>query len=76
MARKKKSDIKHPERSHPLLTAEEARQRELQRQRDKRARRRQERAAACLRVGSPAPNPLDEDDNSMVASTVEREWLT
>jgi hypothetical protein len=44
MARKQEVDIKHPERSHPTLSAEEARQRALDRQRERRARRKLEKA--------------------------------
>jgi hypothetical protein len=40
----RKLDIKHREKSHPTLSAEEARQRELDRQRERRARRKLEQA--------------------------------
>ncbi|KJZ68270.1 hypothetical protein HIM_12341 [Hirsutella minnesotensis 3608] len=42
MARKKDSELAYPGRSHPTLTAGEAKERERQRQRDRRARRRLE----------------------------------
>ncbi|KAH8658902.1 hypothetical protein BGZ61DRAFT_540415 [Ilyonectria robusta] len=44
MARKKASELTYPGRSHPTFTAEEAKDRERQRQRDKRARRKLERS--------------------------------
>ena len=46
MPQKQDADIRHPERSHPTLTAREARERERQRQRDRRAQRRLERTGA------------------------------
>jgi hypothetical protein len=44
MGRKKEPQLTHPGRSHPAFTVEEARQRELQRQRDKRARWKSEKS--------------------------------
>lgn len=66
MPQKKEADIKHPGRSHPILTAKEARERERQRQRDRRARQRAERAEASSRVIDPAPRVLNEEPNSMI----------
>jgi hypothetical protein len=37
-------DIKHPEKSHPILSTEDAKQRALDRQRERRARRKLEKA--------------------------------
>ena len=66
MARKKEADITHPGRAHPTFTVEEAKRRELQRQRDKRARRKLEksRALACTDVDDPAPAALEGQEES------------
>ena len=46
MTRKKEVELTHPERAHPIFTVEEAKDRERQRQRDKRARRKLEKSTA------------------------------
>jgi len=46
MARKKESEITYPGRAHPTFTVEETKERERQQQRDKRARRKQEKSVA------------------------------
>ena len=46
MARKREEGIKHPEKSHPILSTEEARRRKLNRQNDRRKRRKLENAMA------------------------------
>ncbi|KAJ4130630.1 hypothetical protein NW754_009683 [Fusarium falciforme] len=68
MARKKASELTHPGRSHPTFTAEEAKERELQRQRDKRARRKLERSKRLVTldaqntesISQKGPIPGDE----------------
>ena len=61
MARKKEADITHLGRAHLTFTVEEAKHRELQRQRDKQARRKLEksRALACMDVDNPALAALE-----------------
>jgi hypothetical protein len=66
MARKE-ADIKHPREAHPRLIAEKARERGLQRWRDRRVRQGLEKSAACLGGidPTPAPNAVKEERHSM-----------
>ena len=55
MPRKNSANIKHLEKAHPTLTAEESRSRVLERQRDRRARRKVEASIALRSRGLSDP---------------------
>ncbi len=50
MGRKKATELTHPGRSHPVYSADEAKERDRQRQREKRARRKIEKSTEPVTV--------------------------